>query len=72
MTKIDESLYSIYCYSNKVCEYEVKSSLFQTNIAYYEGAGIYFDYYAPDMDINELTFINNTAPYGKTVASYPF
>lgn len=43
--------------------------VFEDNRATREGGAIYYDSFRPIM--TNLTFINNTAPYGNNIASYP-
>ena len=42
---------------------------FQNNIASQNGGAIYYDQYRPEM--TNVTFINNTAPSGPDISSYP-
>ena len=42
---------------------------FKNNISSRQGGAIYYDLYRPNM--TNVIFINNTAPYGPNIASYP-
>ena len=42
---------------------------FKNNTSSKQGGAIYYDLYRPNM--TNVIFINNTAPYGPNIASYP-
>ena len=60
------------CDNDQTCSYNIDNCTFIGNIAYTQGAGIYYDYFAPVMNLSTMTFINNTAPYGATIAAYAY
>jgi len=52
------------------CTYTVSNSVFSNNTAGVDGGAIKYDYYTPDIHLNN-SFFNNKATYGPSVASYP-
>lgn len=55
--------------STSKCSYTVRNSVFRNNTAKMNGGAIKYTYYAPEISVNN-TFVNNTAMYGPTIASY--
>ena len=51
------------------CSYEFDNSTFQHNQAATEGGAVFYQSYKPLM--SDLTFTDNSAPYGSDLASYP-
>ena len=46
----------------------INSSLFVSNTAFSQGGAIYYNFARPNL--NQITYANNTAPYGPNIASY--
>ena len=51
------------------CKYVIKNSIFKYNNASVDGGAIRYNYYAPEISVNN-TFIGNNASYGQDIASY--
>jgi predicted outer membrane repeat protein len=60
---------SFRCTSNVKWGLTVNDTSFESNRAIEKGGAIYYDFARPSM--NNLTFANNEALYGKNIASYP-
>lgn len=52
------------------CAYTVSNSVFFNNTAGVDGGAIKYDYYSPDIHLNN-SFVKNNATYGPQIASYP-
>ncbi|CAI2362983.1 unnamed protein product [Moneuplotes crassus] len=61
---------SFSCISKNNCYLDVQNSTFSMNIASKLGGAIYYDYTPPNK--TDVVFLNNSAPYGQDLASYPF
>lgn len=55
----------------KRCQYKIKNNIFENNTAMISGGAIFYDLFTPT-DIETNTFTTNDAPYGTSIASYPF
>jgi predicted outer membrane repeat protein len=56
-------------FNEKECQFFISDSTFIANSASLKGGAIYYDTYKPFLTNN--TFLNNSAPYGPDLASYP-
>ncbi|CAI2374797.1 unnamed protein product [Moneuplotes crassus] len=69
-TAISGGVISFHCTSQEKCSFSVANSTFIGNTALEKGGAIYYDYQPP---VNkDIVYINNTAPYGNNLASYPY
>ena len=59
---------ALNCSLSSICRYEISNSKFSDNVADIKGGAIYYDLYRPVL-FGDL-FFNNTAKYGKNIASY--
>ena len=60
---------SFKCSSIMRCKLNINNTQFNNNVASKEGGAIYYDYMFPSTF--NVTFLNNSAPYGPDFASYP-
>jgi predicted outer membrane repeat protein len=56
-------------FNEKECQFSIANSTFSSNSASVKGGAIYYDTYKPFL--TNLSFNNNSAPYGPDLASYP-
>ncbi|CAI2369432.1 unnamed protein product [Moneuplotes crassus] len=61
---------AINCDLNSQCINKLSNNIFDSNAASVQGAGVYYNMNRPV--IEGLQFFNNSAPYGKNIASYAF
>lgn len=66
---VDGGGLQVLCSGVNVCKTELFNVSFAYNTATTKGGAIYYDLYRPEM--TNVTFLNNTAPHGNHIASYP-
>ena len=63
-----EACIVIECEIGDVCDFQLTNSSFTNNVAGKRGGAIYYSSYPPIL--TNVTFSNNSAPYGQNLASY--
>ena len=49
----------LYCDSDQSCSYQITNSTFIGNVGWKQGGAIYYNYFAPNISLDNQTFIDN-------------